>query len=115
MFVMGPCVVVSICTNIILSVVKICSHQTHTHRAVDIDINLMGPLRYGLRPCRDDARECGCGLKVSFEREAVKEGVCTPETRIKNAVGGDFKKESEVEEGSFCGGASNSVLVGGTT
>ena len=44
MFVMEACVVVSICTNVILSVAKVCSHLTHANGAIDIDIT--GPLEY---------------------------------------------------------------------
>lgn len=32
-------------------------------------------LGINLRPLRDDARECKCESRVSFEREAVKERV----------------------------------------
>lgn len=46
MFVMEPPVVVSICTNGILRVAKICSHLTHADGAIDIDINPTGPLGY---------------------------------------------------------------------
>ena len=46
MFVMEPCVVVSICTNIILSVAKVCSRLTHADGAIDIDINPTDPLEY---------------------------------------------------------------------
>ena len=57
MFVIVPCLVVSIGTNIILSVAG-CSHQTLCGR---VDVNLMGLLGINLGPCRDDARECGSG------------------------------------------------------
>ena len=43
MFVIGPYVVVSICTNIILSVVKVCSHQAHAEREVGIGVKFDGP------------------------------------------------------------------------
>ena len=76
------------------------TRRMRTERLVLVLI-LMGPLMYESWACRDDARECGCGLKVPFEREAMKEGVCAPEARKRTPSGGDFENDSELEQGSF--------------
>ena len=94
MFVMGPCVVVSICTNIILSVVKVCSHQTHADREVDLDVNFDGPswVRIlGLVGMMQESAVVGT-LEVPFERDAMKEGVCTPGASTENVVGRGFRE-----------------------